>query len=92
MGQHSGCTVCEESQALTPEKGLIPGLRIGYHGSPAVQDNVVNPLVDWSQGDVVVQELAVLHQHQGVAGVQVRHISVDNNGDQAGGGQGLVTN
>ena len=71
---------------------MIPDLRIDFNDSPAVQDDVVNPLVDWSQGDVVVQELAILHQHQGVAGVQVRHIGVDNNGDQAGGGQGLVTN
>ena len=52
----------------------------------------MDPLVNRCQGDVMVQELAILHQHQGIAGVQVRHIGVDNNGDQAGGGQGLVTN
>ena len=60
--------------------------------SPAVQDDVVDTLVDWSQGDVVIQELTVLHQHQGVAGVQVRHVGVDHDGHKAGGGQRLVTN
>ena len=50
----------------------------------------MDPLVDGGQGDVVVQELSVLHQHQGVAGVEVRHVGVHHNGDQAGGGQGLV--
>ena len=52
----------------------------------------MDPLVNGGQGDVVVQELTILHQHQGVAGVQMRHVGVDHDGDQAGGGQRLVTN
>ena len=60
--------------------------------SSAVEDDVVHALVDGGQGDVVIQELAVLHQHEGVAGVEVRHVGVDHDGDEAGGGQGLVTN
>merc|ERR1711911_459572 len=91
MGQHSGCTVWEESQALTSEMDESMYLNL-LNVSPAVQDDVVDPLVYWSQGDVVIQELTVLHQHQGVAGVQVRHVGVDHDGDQARGGQSLVTN
>ena len=60
--------------------------------SPAVQDDVVDTLVDWSQGDVVIQELTVLHQHESVAGVEVGHVSVHHYGHQSGGGQRFVTN
>lgn len=36
--------------------------------------------VDWSEGDVVVEELGELHREQGVPGVQVRHVLVDLHG------------
>ena len=56
---------------------------LGRVASPAVEDDVVHALVHRGEGEVVVKELAKLHQHQGVAGVQVRHISVDDNGNKA---------
>ena len=37
--------------------------------------------IDWGQCDVVIQKLTKLHQHQGVARVQIGHISMDYNGD-----------
>ena len=40
---------------------------LGGITSPAVQDDVVDPLVDRGEGDVMVQELAKLHQHESVA-------------------------
>ena len=58
--------------------GQVSGLRSTI---PAVQDNVVNSFINWSQCDVVIQKLSKLHQHQSVTRVQIGHISVDNNGD-----------
>ena len=34
-----------------------------------------------SEGDVVVEKLTELHQHQGVTRVQIGHISMNYNGD-----------
>ena len=51
----------------------------------------MDPLVDRSEGDVVVEELTVLHQHESVAGVEVRHVSVHHYGHQSGGGKRFVT-
>ena len=81
MGQHSGWTVWEESQAL--QGGRVESYNVRYEvlGLPAVQDNVVYSFIDWGQCDVVIQKLTKLHQHQGVARVQIGHISVDYNGD-----------
>ena len=50
--------------------------------SSAVEDDVVHALVDGGEGEVVVEELTKLHQHQGVAGVEVGDVSVDNNGNK----------
>ena len=59
---------------------------------PAVEDDVVDTLVDRGESDVVVQELTVLHQHESVAGVEVGHVSVHHYGHQSGGGKRFVTN
>ena len=64
---------------------------LGRITGSTVQDDVVDSFIDGGEGDVVIQELTVLHQHQGVAGVEMRHIRVYDNGDQAGRGKGLVT-
>ena len=57
--------------------------------SSAVEDDVVHALVDGGEGEVVVEELAELHQHQGVAGVQVGDVSVDDNGNKPRRGKRL---
>ena len=51
----------------------------------------MHSLVDWGEGEIVVQELAELHEHQGVAGVEVRHVSVDDNGNKTRGRKRLGT-
>ena len=56
-------------------------VRCEVWGLPAVQDNVVYSFIDWRQCDVVIQKLTELHQHQGVARVQIGHISMNYNGD-----------
>lgn len=47
-------------------------------------------LVNRSQRDIVVKELAILHDHQRVPAVQVRHVGVDDDGDEARAWQGLA--
>ena len=51
----------------------------------------MHSLVDWGEGEIVVQELAELHEHQGVAGVEVRNVSVDDNGNETRGRKRLGT-
>ena len=46
-----------------------------------------NYLVDGGEGEVVVEELSVLHEHEGVPAVQVGHVRVDDDGDEAGARQ-----
>ena len=53
--------------------------RRGGIAGAAVQDGVVDPLVDGGGGDVVVKELTVLHQHEGVSGVKVGDIGMNHN-------------
>jgi hypothetical protein len=72
------------------EIGIVPGYRdwpalwvdclAGVTGS-AVQDDVMHSLVYRGQGQVMVEELAELHQHQGVARVEVGDVCVHNDGD-----------
>lgn len=38
---------------------------------PAVQDGVLETFIDGGEGDVMVQELSKLHDHEGVTGVKV---------------------
>jgi hypothetical protein len=40
-------------------------------------------LVDGCQGQIMVKELPILHQHEGVSSVQVGHVSVDHDGHLA---------
>ena len=47
-------------------------------------------LVDGRQRDVVVEELPELHEHEGVPAVEVGHVGVDNDGDEARTGQRLA--
>ena len=47
-------------------------------------------LIDGSEGDVMIQELAVLHEHECVSAVEVRHVGVDHDGHQPGTGEGLA--
>ena len=63
--------------------------RLGAVAGPAVEDDVVDPLVDGGEGDVVVEKLPELHEHEGVARVQVGHVGVDDDRDEAGRGEGL---
>ena len=49
----------------------------------------MHALVDGGEGEVVVEELAELHQHQGVAGVQVGDVRVDNDGNKTRRGKRL---
>ncbi len=49
--------------------------------------NVINYLVDGGQGEIVVEELPVLHEHEGIPAVQVGHVRVDDDGDEAGARQ-----
>ena len=51
---------------------------LGRVASPAVEDDVVHALVDRGEGEVVVKELAKLHEHEGVSGVQVGHVCMYN--------------
>ena len=44
----------------------------------------MDTFIDRGEGDVMIKELTVLHQHQSVAGVEMGHIRVNDNGDQAG--------
>ena len=46
-------------------------------------------LVYWRQRDVVVKELSVLHEHEGVPPVQVGDVGVHHDRHEAGAGQGL---
>ena len=52
----------------------------------------MHTLIDGGEGEVVVQELAKLHEHQGVSGVEVGDVSVDDNRNKTRGGKRLGTN
>ena len=52
----------------------------------------MHTLVDGGEGEVVVQKLAKLHEHQGVSGVEVGDVGVDDNGNETRGRKWLGTN
>ena len=52
----------------------------------------MHTLIDRGEGEVVVQELAKLHEHQGVSGVEVGDVGVDDNRNKTRGGKWLGTN
>ena len=52
----------------------------------------MHALVDGGEGEVVVKELAELHEHQGVSGVQVGHVGVDDNRNKTRGRKRFETN
>ena len=53
---------------------------LGRVAGPTIQNDVVNAFIDGCESDVVVQELAVLHQHERIAGVKVRYVRVHDDG------------
>lgn len=51
----------------------------------AVQDGVLESLVDGRERDVVIQELSELHDHERVASVEMRDVIVDGGRDGSRG-------
>lgn len=51
----------------------------------------MDTFIDRGEGYVMIKELTILHQHQSVSRMKMRHVSVDHNGHQAGRWQWLVT-
>lgn len=53
---------------------------------PAIRDRLEETFGNRRHGQIVVQELGVLHEHQGIPGVQVAYVGMDDCGDYTGRG------
>lgn len=47
----------------------------------ATGDRLVEAFVDWGHGKIVIQELRVLHNHEGVASMKVGNVRMNQGGD-----------
>lgn len=56
----------------------------GTVARPTIQDRLVEAFVDGRHGEVVVQELGVLHHHEGVSRMQIADVWVDCGGNRSG--------